>query len=222
MVPLAAECDNIPRVQVFFAVCAVTVADGDHARQIDRIAQKLHGLGDPLADADAVRERSDDLMRIRLFELVIADIVEDEIVDIPFLCRRGHILHRANQPLDAGLQRLLVLADLRLGEHVLRHELPRIRVVGRAAGVADRVEDLGMVQPQLKKERAQLLPCEPRDADRALRVCHAGDDGVIRLLHRAGHGGVVIGASLHASLSVSGCLLGGSPKHFLYARAKAE
>lgn len=65
--------------------------------QPHRVAQRLHRLRDPLAHADALRQRPDDLVRIALFELVIADVLQYEVVN---RCSRSarSFLARPRQP----------------------------------------------------------------------------------------------------------------------------
>ena len=66
---IAAELDDVPGVQIAFTIGTVAVADGDHARQAEPVAQQLDRLGHTLAHADAVGQRADDLVRIRFSSL---------------------------------------------------------------------------------------------------------------------------------------------------------
>ena len=107
MIILAVDPDNIPGMAVFDPLLRIVSADGDDAPDTKSIAENLYGFGDSLADPHTVAERTDDLMRIRLFQLVIADIFADKVMDIFFLIQLGKLLCRAYKLVYAGLKRCI-------------------------------------------------------------------------------------------------------------------
>ena len=94
MIALSAELHDVPRVQIAIPVGTVAVADGDHARQAKPVAQELDRLGHALADTDAVGQRADDLVRIRFFKLIVANVFHNEIMDRALLLRRWQAAQR--------------------------------------------------------------------------------------------------------------------------------
>ena len=94
MIALSAELHDVPRVQIAIPVGTVAVADGDHTRQAKPVAQELDRLGHALADTDAVGQRADDLVRIRFFKLIVANVFHNEIMDRALLLRRWQAAQR--------------------------------------------------------------------------------------------------------------------------------
>ena len=179
MITLPAELDDVPGVQVAFTIGTVPVADGDHARQTEPVTQQLDRLGHALAHADAVGQRADDLVGIRLFELVIADVFHNEIMDRALLLHRRQTAQRPQQAHHTRLDRLPVLPDALFLKPVLRTELHKRRLRHRAARKAHGVKDLRMIQPELEKERAERFHRQTRDARRRRKRLQAGQHAVI-------------------------------------------
>ena len=179
MIALPAELDDVPGVQVALAIGAVPVADGDHARQPKPVTQQLDRFGHALAHADAVGQRANDFVRIRLFELIIADVFHDEIMDRALLLRRRKTAQRPQQARHARLDRLPVLPDTLFLKPVLRPELHKRRLRHRAARKTNGVEDLRMIQLELEKERAERFHRQARDARRRRQLPQAGQHAVI-------------------------------------------
>ena len=221
MVVVSAEADDVPRMEVALAVCAVTVADGDDALHIQRIAQELDRFGDALADADAVGQRADDLMRIRLFQFVVAHLCEDEIVEIRFLFRVRFALHRTDEPRDPRLQRLLLLPNPALAEHVLRHKFHAVRPKRGAAGIPHHIENFRMVQPELEKQRAQRFAGQARDANGRRNLPKSGEQTAVNLLLHRREPPVIVLRDRHRPAPFC-CWRGLAAKRFLYALENAE
>ena len=94
VIALPAELHDVPRVQVALAVGTVAVTDRDHARHTEPVAQELDRFGHALADTDAVGQRADDLVRIRFFKLIVANVFHNEIMDRALLLRRWQAAQR--------------------------------------------------------------------------------------------------------------------------------
>ena len=67
MVINSINSDNIPGMPVFDAFFRVIAADGDHAPKSKCVTENLHRLGNALADAHALSQRTYDLVRIGFF-----------------------------------------------------------------------------------------------------------------------------------------------------------
>ena len=167
-------------MQIAIAVGTVAVADGDHTRQAEPVAQEFDRFGHALADADAVGQRADDLVRIRLFKLIVANVFKDEIVDRTLLLRRSQAAQRAQQPRRACLDRLTVLADALFVKPILGAKVHKLRLGHGAARKADGVKNLRVIQPQLEKDRAERLHRKARDTRRRRKLLQAGQHTVIR------------------------------------------
>ena len=63
------DLDDVPGMAVFDALFRVIAAERDHAPDAERITENFDRFGDALADADALSQRSDDLMGVGLFNL---------------------------------------------------------------------------------------------------------------------------------------------------------
>ena len=85
MVISAADSHNIPCMAVFDVLLRIRFGYGDHAPDSQGVAENLYSLCYPLADPHPLAQRTDDLMGIRFFQLIVADAGADKIVDIPFL-----------------------------------------------------------------------------------------------------------------------------------------
>ena len=80
VVILPADAHDIPCVAVFDPARGIRLAERDDAPQAELVAQCLDGLCDALAHTDALRHGAENFMRIRLFELVVAHVFQNEIV----------------------------------------------------------------------------------------------------------------------------------------------
>ena len=78
----ATQFYDIPGVAVFDPFFRIVPADGDNTPYTKGITEDLYGFGDSLADTDTMAQRPDDLVGIWLFQLVVADIFADEVMDI--------------------------------------------------------------------------------------------------------------------------------------------
>lgn len=76
---------------VFDAFFRIIPAQGDHAPDSQSITEDLDGFGNSLTDADAVSEGTDDLVGVRLFQLIVMNVFTDEIVDIFFFLDFGKL-----------------------------------------------------------------------------------------------------------------------------------
>ena len=114
MVIPAADFHDIPGVAVFDALFRIGFGYSYHAPDPQGVAENLHRLGDPLADAHALAQGADDLVGIRLLQLVVADAGTDKIMNIPFLLPLCHGFGQAYQLGRSGAHRLLMFFHLSL------------------------------------------------------------------------------------------------------------
>ena len=82
MIVLSVDPDDVPSMTVFDPFFRIVPADGDNTPYTKGITEDLYGFGDSLADTDTMAQRPDDLVGIWLFQLVVADIFTDEVMDI--------------------------------------------------------------------------------------------------------------------------------------------
>lgn len=82
MIVLSVDSDDVPGMTVFDPFFRIVPADGDNTPYTKGITEDLYGFGDSLADTDTMAQRPDDLVGIWLFQLVVADIFADEVMDI--------------------------------------------------------------------------------------------------------------------------------------------
>ena len=74
--------ENVPGMAVFDSFFQIVAADRDEAPQAQGVAENLHRLGNAFADPHSLAQRTDDFVGIRLFQLVVAHIGADEIMDV--------------------------------------------------------------------------------------------------------------------------------------------
>ena len=115
--------------------------------------------------ADALRQRPDDLVRIALFELVIADVLQYEVVNRLLALKLALSAQRPRQPLQPRVDRLPVRADLPLVEEIFRDQLDMI-----PARIEPILEPCHMKQQRLVELQPQInlrqpLPLQPGQAD---------------------------------------------------------
>ena len=85
MIVALADPDDVPGVAVLDAFFRIVAAKGDHAPDAECVAEAFDGLCDAFAHTDALPERADDLVRVRLFQLIVTHIFTDKIVNILLL-----------------------------------------------------------------------------------------------------------------------------------------
>ena len=158
---LAIDFQNVPGVAVFDALFRIGFGDGDDAPHAQRVTENFHRLGDALAHADTLAQRTDDLMRVGLFQFVVPDILADEIMDVPLFFQRRHILRGTGQLFHPGRQSFLMVLDLALVKKIFRHQFHVVRSLVKAVGKAGDIEDLRAVQPQLEKNIAKFPILQP-------------------------------------------------------------
>ena len=151
MVVLSVNPDNIPGVAVFDPFFRIVSADGDDAPDTKGIAEHFYRFGDSLTDAYAVSKRPDDLVGVWLFQLVVADIFADKVVDIFFLIPLGKLHGRAYKLVYAGAQSFLGVPDLILVKDIFRDQDQIWRIFVIAVFEPHGPEDLRMIQSQLEK-----------------------------------------------------------------------
>ena len=103
MIVLSVDPDDVPGMTVFDPFFRIVPADGDNTPYTKGITEDLYGFGDSLADTDTMAQRPDDLVGIWLFQLVVADIFADEVMDIFFLIPLGKLHGRCAQACLRGL-----------------------------------------------------------------------------------------------------------------------
>ena len=203
---LSVQLQNVPGVAVFHATLRVCLGDGDHAPDAQGVTEDLHRLGDALAHPHAVGERTDDLVGIGLFQLVVADVGADKIVDAPLLVPDAAVLQGTGQFLHPGGEGLLLVPDLGFFKEVFWQQLHVLCAGGVAVGKAGDIEDLRAVQPQLEEEISKYAPIQPGHGKGGLQGGEPGLHGVIHCLGRFAEAMVVVG--LH-----SRCLRSDVPYH---------
>ena len=177
MVVRPAELYHVPGVAVFDSLLRVISAEDYHTPDSQCVTERLHRLGYALADPHALAQRADDLMGIGLFQLVIADIFTDKIVDVFFLLPWGELRSWPGQPLHPGGHGLLVLPNAPFVKQVFRlnDQIGRVRII--AIGKAGRPENIRVIQTEPEKYLTQLPPVQPGHHN---AVCQTPD----ALLHR--------------------------------------
>ena len=147
---LSAQFHDVPGVPVADAFFRVVFGDDHDAPQTECVTEGFHRLGNPLTDTDALPQRSQDLVGVGLFQLVIAHVLADKIVDVQLLLPLAFRLYRAGQLGDPGGHGPLVLPDLSLVEEVLGEKVHAGSRRVDPAGEACDVEDLRVVQAELE------------------------------------------------------------------------
>ena len=122
MISGISDFDNIPGMPVFDPSLRVVAAQNDHAPYSKRIQQNLHCLCNALTDAHTLSQWTDNLMGIGLFQLVIAYIFTDKIVNVFLLLPFGKLHGRTNQFFHSRIHRFLVFNDLLFLKQILRNE----------------------------------------------------------------------------------------------------
>lgn len=82
MIVLSVDPDDVPGMTVFDPFFRIVPTDGDNTPHTESITENLYRFGNSLADTDTMAQRPDDLVGIWLFQLVVADIFADEVMDI--------------------------------------------------------------------------------------------------------------------------------------------
>ena len=70
------------RLTVLDPFLRIVAADSDYTPHTQRITKHLHRFGNALADTHALSQRSDNLMGIGLFQLIVGDIFADKVVNV--------------------------------------------------------------------------------------------------------------------------------------------
>ena len=166
-------------MKIFFPVRAVPITDWNHARDVQRVAEELHRLGNSLTDADAVGHRADDLMGIRLFQLIITHVVQNKVMDILLAFRFFQIPRGTKHTLHPCLQCLLLIPNLRFLKHIVRQKVPGFRSDTAAAGKTDCIKNLRVIQPKLKEQGTELLSIQFWNSDRRREFRQTGQNRVI-------------------------------------------
>ena len=122
MISNTSDFDNIPGMPVFDPFLWIVAAQSDHAPHSKCIQQNLHCLCNSLADAHTLSQGTDDLMGIWLFQLVIAYIFTDKIVNVFLLLPFRELHGRANQLFHPRIHRFLVFNDLLFLKQILRNK----------------------------------------------------------------------------------------------------
>ena len=75
---------NIPGMTVFDSLLWIITADSNDTPYSQRVQQYFHCLGNALTDTHALPQRSNDLMGIGFFQLIITYIFTDKIMHMFF------------------------------------------------------------------------------------------------------------------------------------------
>ena len=156
MIIHASDLHNIPGMTVLDAFFRIISADCNHAPDPKAIAEHLHCLCNPLTYSHTLAQRTDDLMGIGLFQLIVADIFTDKIVNILLLLPLGKLCRRPDQLLHPGRQCLFMLLYLSLFKQILRfkNQIGRILIIFIMKSTGP--EYLRMIQTQTEKQVCQL------------------------------------------------------------------
>ena len=192
VVILPADAHDIPCVAVFDPARGVRLAERDDAPQAELVAQRLDGLRDALAHADALRHGAENFMRIRLFELVVAHVFQNEIVHGKLFFRLRLPFERLRQPGQTCTDRLLVRANFCFVKQILRQKLHMRRAGHPPAAVAGDVKEQRLVELQPQIHVRKLLFIQHRNADAGRKRAKAAQKRVIHALQRPGKLSVII------------------------------
>ena len=120
MIVCTADSDNVPGMTVFDSFFRIVAAYRDHTPDSQRIEKDLDCFGNAFADANALSQRSNDLMGICLLELIIMYILTDKVMYIFLLFPLRKALCRAHQFLYSGFHCLLMLFYFSLIKQIFR------------------------------------------------------------------------------------------------------
>ena len=164
MVSFSVYCEYVPGVAVSYSPLRIGFTEGNDALHPHRVAQGLHRFGNALAHADPLGHRPDDLMGIGLFQLVIADILQNKVVNGQFLLQLTFPLQGPHEPLHPGGNSLLMGAYLALFKEVLRNKLHMVcpRIVPIAVPHHIKQQRRVQLQPQIYlRQPLTLQPGHP-------------------------------------------------------------
>ena len=154
---------DIPGMAVFDAFFRIIPAQGDHAPDSQSITEDLDGFGNSLTDADAVSKGTDDLVGVRLFQLIVMNVFTDEIVDIFFFLDFGKLCSRTGKFFYPSIHRFLMIFDLALFEEIFRNKDQIGRVCVIFIFEACGPEEFRVVQAEFKEDVAQCMTVDLRD-----------------------------------------------------------
>ena len=120
MIVCTADPDNVPGMTVFDSFFRIIPAYRDHTPDSQRIEKDLDCFGNAFADANALSQRSNDLMGICLFKLIVMYILTDKVMYIFLLFPLRKALCRAHQLLYSGFHCLLMLFYFSLIKQIFR------------------------------------------------------------------------------------------------------
>jgi hypothetical protein len=143
----------MPVLDPFFRI---VTADCDHAPDSKRITEYFHRFCNPFTYANSMSKWTDNLMGIRLFQLIISHIFTNKIMNIFLLFPFGQILCRSCQFLYPGSHCLLVLPDFIFVKQILRYKDQIRRVLVVFIFEACHPENLRVIQPEPEKDIIKL------------------------------------------------------------------
>ena len=116
MVILSADAQHVPGVAVADAALRRGLAQRHDAPEAEPVTQGLDGLGNALAHADALRQRAEDLVGVGLFELVIAHLLQNKIMDGELLLKlrlalQGRVRRESRASTACWWVRILLLSN---------------------------------------------------------------------------------------------------------------
>ena len=131
MIICPADLYDIPGMTIFDPFLRVIATDGNDVPDAQRIQKHLYRFCNSFTDTDPLSQWSDDLMRIRFFQLVIPDILTDKIMYIFLFFQLGHRFCRTHQLLHTGCHCFLMFPDFCLFKQILRQEnqIPGILII---------------------------------------------------------------------------------------------
>ena len=187
MIILPADPHNIPGVTVLDPFLRIVAADSDYTPHTQRITKHLHRFGNALADTHALSQRSDNLMGIGLFQLIVGDIFADKVVNVLLFFPLCELCGRSCQLFHPGLHGFLMFSDLIFLKQILRHEDDVGGVLIISIPITHHPEDLRMIQPQSEKYVIQFFRRDPRQLDlvcqRQHSLLHSVIGGLLGLVH---------------------------------------
>jgi len=202
MIPVSADPYEIPCVPVADPVRRIRLGDDHHAADRQPVAEQLDRLGDAFADTDACCKRPHRFVGVFLFQLVIADIPDQKIMDVQFFLLFRTLFHWPQKACDPRFQRVALRGQLALFIQIDGAEIHIIGIFRIEIAKIRHIEDFGVVKFQSGPDLGEYGVVQFRHA-RARRQCLKTDK----------HGGVGF-PLVPIHLKIIGCFHG----FFLCAR----
>ena len=147
---------DIPSMTVLDPFFRIVTTDCDHAPDSKRITEYFHRFCNPFTYANSMSKWTDDLMGIRLFQLIISHIITDKIMNIFLLFPFRQIFCRPRKFFYSGGHCPLMLPDFIFVKQILRYKDQIRRVLIVFILISCHPENLRMIQPKPEKDIIKL------------------------------------------------------------------